>query len=126
MVGFARLETPLCVCLRWAFTAVFAFAAEQPNILFFLADDQRHDTLGCAGHPIVQTPMIDRLAVNRVRFKYARYLDQDPVYEFLHDLVSDPDERVNLIADPQYGSIRKRLRRRTDALAAAYAKAQTH
>ena len=73
----------------------------------------------------MQTPTIDRLAVNRVRFKYARYLDQDPVYEFLHDLVSDPDERVNLIADPQYGSIRKRLRRRTDVLAAAYAKALT-
>ena len=41
----------------------------RPNILFFFADDQRHDTLGCAGHPIVETPTIDRLAANGVRFK---------------------------------------------------------
>ena len=40
-----------------------------PNILFFFADDQRHDTLGCAGHPIVETPTIDRLAAKGVRFE---------------------------------------------------------
>ena len=40
----------------------------RPNILFFFADDQRNDTLGCAGHPIVETPTIDRLATNGVRF----------------------------------------------------------
>ncbi|MDA1066254.1 MAG: sulfatase [Verrucomicrobia bacterium] len=39
-----------------------------PNILFFFADDQRHDTLGIAGHPIVKTPTIDRLANQGVRF----------------------------------------------------------
>ena len=41
----------------------------QPNILFFLVDDQRNDTLGCAGHPIVETPTIDRLAAEGVRFE---------------------------------------------------------
>jgi choline-sulfatase len=41
---------------------------ERPNILFFFADDQRHDTLGCAGHEIIETPTIDRLAANGVRF----------------------------------------------------------
>ncbi|MBT3913328.1 MAG: sulfatase-like hydrolase/transferase, partial [Verrucomicrobia bacterium] len=40
-----------------------------PNILFFFADDQRNDTLSCAGHAIVETPMIDRLAANGVRFE---------------------------------------------------------
>ncbi len=40
----------------------------QPNILFFLTDDQRNDTLGCAGHPIVKTPTIDKLAAQGVRF----------------------------------------------------------
>lgn len=45
--------------------------AERPSILFFFADDQRHDTLGCAGHPIVRTPNIDRLAAEGVRFDHA-------------------------------------------------------
>jgi len=40
----------------------------RPNFLFFLADDQRHDSLGCAGHPILQTPTLDRLAQKGVRF----------------------------------------------------------
>lgn len=34
----------------------------QPNIIFFLADDQRNDTLGCTGDKIVRTPRIDALA----------------------------------------------------------------
>lgn len=44
---------------------------KKPNIIFFLIDDQRNDTLGCAGHPIVKTPVIDHLAKNGVRFKNA-------------------------------------------------------
>jgi hypothetical protein len=45
--------------------------ATRPNILFFFADDQRNHTLGCAGHPIVKTPNIDRLAADGVRFMNA-------------------------------------------------------
>jgi arylsulfatase A-like enzyme len=43
----------------------------RPNILFLLIDDQRNDTLGCAGHPIIQTPVIDSLAGEGVRFENA-------------------------------------------------------
>ena len=39
------------------------------NILLLYADDWRHDTLGAAGHPIVRTPHIDRLARDGVRFR---------------------------------------------------------
>lgn len=45
--------------------------SNQPNILLLYADDQRNHTLGCAGHPIVQTPNIDRLAASGVRFENA-------------------------------------------------------
>lgn len=43
-------------------------ADDRPNIIFFFADDQRHDTLGCAGHPILETPTIDKLAEEGARF----------------------------------------------------------
>jgi arylsulfatase A-like enzyme len=42
---------------------------KKPNILFILSDDQRFDALGCAGHPIVKTPNLDRLAARGVRFR---------------------------------------------------------
>ena len=37
---------------------VNAAEVQRPNIIFFLTDDQRNDTLGCTGHPIVKTPTI--------------------------------------------------------------------
>jgi len=41
---------------------------EQPNILFLLSDDQRWDTLGCMGNPVVRTPNLDALAADGVLF----------------------------------------------------------
>jgi len=41
---------------------------ERPNILFFLVDDQRNDMLSVAGHPIIKTPTVDKLAENGIRF----------------------------------------------------------
>ena len=46
-----------------------AIAGKQPNILFILADDMRNDSMSCAGHPIIQTPVLDRLAAQGVRFE---------------------------------------------------------
>ena len=48
-----------------------AAEALRPNIIFFLIDDQRNDTLGCVGHPIIKTPVIDSLADEGVRFENA-------------------------------------------------------
>ncbi len=42
--------------------------ADRPNIVFLLVDDQRNDTLGCAGHKILKTPVVDSLAAKGVRF----------------------------------------------------------
>ena len=66
-----RLAWP-SLLFAFALPAALAVAAPaRPNILFLFADDQRYDTLGCAGHPIVQTPTIDRLAAQGVRFENA-------------------------------------------------------
>ena len=40
---------------------------EKPNIVFIHTDQQRGDCLGCAGHPVLETPTMDNLACNGVR-----------------------------------------------------------
>jgi choline-sulfatase len=62
-----RFILPLFLLLSAAFVSAFA-EVKRPNILFLFADDQRNDSLGVAGHPIVKTPTIDRLANQGVRF----------------------------------------------------------
>ena len=40
---------------------------ERPNIVFIHTDQQRGDCMGCAGHPVLETPTMDNLACNGVR-----------------------------------------------------------
>ncbi len=42
-----------------------------PNILLIMADEFRRDALGCYGHPVVETPNLDRLAARGTRFTQA-------------------------------------------------------
>lgn len=41
---------------------------ERPNILLITLDQFRADAMSCAGHPVVRTPGLDRLARHGVRF----------------------------------------------------------
>jgi arylsulfatase len=41
---------------------------KKPNILFIMCDQLRHDSIGCNGNVIVQTPNIDRLAASGINF----------------------------------------------------------
>ena len=62
-----RLLTPLLALIAVICGPVRA--AEKPmNVVILYADDWRHDTLGCAGNPIVKTPNLDRLAAQGCRF----------------------------------------------------------
>ncbi|MEZ5941422.1 MAG: sulfatase [Planctomycetaceae bacterium] len=49
-------------------TTVFAQQPERPNILFILADDLAWADLGCYGHPWHETPHLDKLASQGMRF----------------------------------------------------------
>ncbi len=44
---------------------------KKRNLVFILTDDHRFDVMGCAGHPFVKTPNLDRLALGGVLFKNA-------------------------------------------------------
>ncbi len=46
---------------------VAAVAAERPNVIFIMTDDQGYGDLSCTGNPVVKTPHIDRLADEGVR-----------------------------------------------------------
>jgi len=50
---------------------VTSFAAERPNIIFILSDDLSWGDLGCYGQRDIQTPNIDRLAAEGIRFTNA-------------------------------------------------------
>lgn len=54
------------------------------------------------------------------RFTYARYFEQEPAYEFLHDLENDPNQLVNLATDPTHAGKLAELRKRTDELRDSY------
>ncbi|KPJ63533.1 MAG: hypothetical protein AMS15_00095 [Planctomycetes bacterium DG_23] len=45
--------------------------ADHPNILILMPDEQRADSMSCAGHPVVKTPHMDRLAAEGVLFSNA-------------------------------------------------------
>lgn len=58
--------------LRWLFlsSALLVSAADRPNILLIVSEDNGPE-LGCYGEPTVQTPVLDRLAAQGVRFDRA-------------------------------------------------------
>lgn len=43
----------------------------RPNIVLFMTDQQRGDCLGIDGHPVLQTPYLDHVAADGVRFRKA-------------------------------------------------------
>ncbi len=57
----------------WAVLICFApawlYAAEQPNIVMIISDDQAWTDYGFMGHPQIRTPHLDRLAAESVVFK---------------------------------------------------------
>jgi arylsulfatase A-like enzyme len=45
-----------------------ARSADRPNVVFILTDDQRWDTMSCAGHKFLKTPNLDRIAEEGAHF----------------------------------------------------------
>src|SRR3712207_2132658 len=77
MLDRNRIRAAFGLLLTWSALADVSRAAQGPggtdrplNVLLIVADDLNVD-LGCYGHPLVQSPQIDRLARRGVRFERA-------------------------------------------------------
>ena len=60
--------------LTFLFTAFLFHSvslADKPNVVFFIADDVSQEDFGCYGHPVIQTPNVDSLAKQGIRFDNA-------------------------------------------------------
>ena len=57
--------------LSAALTTLQAAEPAKPNVIFILADDMGYGDAGCYGQKLIQTPNIDRLAAEGVRFTQA-------------------------------------------------------
>jgi len=71
LVAATLIAAALIVNLGFCATLSNAQQTKRPNIVVVLVDDLRWDELGCAGHPFVRTPNIDRIAAEGVRFRNA-------------------------------------------------------
>ncbi len=65
------IRSILTVCCLWCFGASACAAAAPPNIVFILTDDLGWSDLGCYGSSWKNTPHLDKLAAEGIRFTQA-------------------------------------------------------
>lgn len=104
----SRWFQPIGHLVMWAVFGLATLAAHgatrPPNIVFILTDNQGAWTLGCYGNPDINTPHIDRLAAEGVRF--TRALSSNPVCSptratFLTGLIPS-QHGVHSFLDPRF------------------------
>ena len=58
----------LLLTIFFTFVAHLASAAERPNVILIMTDDQGYGDLGCHGNPVLKTPHLDDLHEESMRF----------------------------------------------------------
>ncbi|MFA6562996.1 MAG: arylsulfatase [Verrucomicrobiia bacterium] len=69
----SRIRTGIVLAIVWGalgLSSAFASAAGKPNIVFILADDLGYGDVGCFGQREIQTPNIDQLASEGMKFTH--------------------------------------------------------
>lgn len=62
------MMTKQLIAVTFCFAGTFAHAADQPNVIIVLTDDQGYGDLSCTGNPVMKTPELDQLHDQSVRF----------------------------------------------------------
>jgi arylsulfatase A-like enzyme len=52
----------------WSLAHIACAATDRPNLIWIMADDLGYGELGCYGQQVIQTPHLDRLAAEGLRF----------------------------------------------------------
>lgn len=113
--GEIRSESsPDNICLDK--TTTIQYMTKQPNILFITADQWRGDCLSAAGHPLVKTPNLDKLAASGVFFKnhFANAAPCSPARACLYTGLYQMNNRVCTNGSPldnRHDTLAKALRR---------------
>ncbi|MCB1227660.1 MAG: sulfatase [Verrucomicrobiales bacterium] len=120
-----RLRTLLIAALTLGFAAIAP--AAPPNIVFLLSDDQAWMDYGFMGHPVIQTPNLDRLATRSAVFTRG-YVPTALCRPSLATLVTglyahqhkisgnDPSPKLAKPDSPEYDALRERVIAHTDGL----------
>ena len=66
--GALLVLTVAYCCSIQALNAAESSSAMRPNVIVIVVDDLRFDEFGAGGHPYLETPNIDRLAVEGAMF----------------------------------------------------------
>ena len=72
-VGSARPKMKqflLLLALLFALSITSGAAADRPNLIWIMADDLGYGDLGCYGQKVIQTPHLDRMAREGLRFTH--------------------------------------------------------
>lgn len=68
---FLRLSAGAAALASFSWTGSRAEASRRPNVVLIVSDDHGRGDLGCYGNPVIQTPHLDAMAAEGVRFTNA-------------------------------------------------------
>jgi arylsulfatase A-like enzyme len=94
----------------------------QGNSLLPIVNDEKIETWRTSflcEHRFDNDNIPKYVGIREERYVYANYYEQDPPYEYLHDLETDPDQLINLASNPDFKEALQGMRQKCKDLEAS-------